>query len=79
MSTGKWEYKSDFARRHYGRGYAVGYARGAARAVVACLGARGVDIPDGLQEWITQVRDLEQLETWIRRAVTASSVEELFA
>jgi hypothetical protein len=79
MSTRTWEYKSDFARRHYGRGFADGYAKGTALAVRECLSARGIDVPDAVPERIRQCTDLEQLDTWVRRAVTVSTVEELFA
>jgi hypothetical protein len=53
-------------------------AGGEAHAVVAVLVARGVDIPDDVREQITACTDLGQLETWIRRAATATTVKELF-
>jgi hypothetical protein len=59
-------------------GEARGEARGKARAVVAFLAARGVDIPDDAREQITACTDLGQLETWILRAATATTLKELF-
>ena len=75
MSTGTWEYKSDFARLYYGQGR----AEGEARALLGFLDARGIDVPDAARERIMQCTDLDQLETWVRRAVTVSTIEELFA
>ena len=67
-------YQSDYARRYYGQGE----AKGEARALLAFLGARGIDVPDPVRDDITSCTDLDQLDTWIRRAVTATKVEDLF-
>ena len=83
MSTGTWEYKSDFARRYYGQGRTEGLeegrAEGEARALLGFLAARGVDVPHSARERIMRCTDLDQLETWVRRAATVSTVDELFA
>jgi hypothetical protein len=71
MTTRTWEYKSDFARRYYGQGEA--------KAVLGFLDARGIDVPDAAQKRIMGCTDLEQLEIWVRRAATVSTVDELFA
>lgn len=82
MTAGTYEYQSDFARRyvHQGRaeGEAKGEAKGEARAVLAVLAARGVDVPDDARDRITDCTDLDQLDLWIRRAVTVDSIKELF-
>jgi len=57
---------------------AEGEARGEARAVLAVLDARGIEVPDPEREDITGCTDLDQLDTWIRRAVTANKVQDLF-
>jgi hypothetical protein len=75
MSTGTWEYKSDFARRYYGQGR----TEGEAKALLGFLDARGIDVPDAARERIMQCTDLDQLEIWVRRAATVSTVDELFA
>jgi hypothetical protein len=67
-------YQSDFARRYY----AKGEAKGEARAVLAFLDARGIEVPDPVREDITACTDLDQLDTWIRRAATANKVQDLF-
>jgi hypothetical protein len=72
-------YYSDFARRYFDQGEAKGEAKGEARAVLAVLDARGIEVPDELRERIVGCTDLEQLDTWVRRAATASTAQDLFA
>ena len=74
MTTTTHRYQSDFARRYYGEGE----AKGEAKAVLAFLDARGIEIPDPVREDIISCTDLDQLDTWIRRAATANKVQELF-
>src|SRR5215470_5613998 len=82
MTTTTHRFQSDFARRYYdageAKGMAEGEARGEARAVLAFLDARGIEVPDPVREDITGCTDLDQLDTWIRRAATADKVQDLF-
>jgi hypothetical protein len=78
MTTGTYEYQSDFARRYFRQGKAEGEAEGEAKALLAFLSARGIEVPDDARARITECTDLDQLDTWIRRAATAGSVDELF-
>ena len=82
MTTTGYRYKSDFARRHFDRGRAEGEARGRAegesKAVLAILDAREVEVPDKTRAEITDCTDVDQLEVWIRRAITADKIDELF-
>ena len=82
MTTVPHRYQSDFARRHFDRGYtegkAKGMAEGQAEVVPTVLDARGVDVPDEVRADIAGCTDLERLATWVRRAVTATTVEDLF-
>ena len=94
MATTTHRYQSDFARRYYAEGEAKGMAEGKAegkaegraegkaegeaRAVLAVLDARGIEMPDSVREDIAGCTDLDQLDTWIRRAATANKVQELF-
>jgi hypothetical protein len=78
MSTGTWEWQSDYARGLVAEGRTEGRTEGEARALLAVLDARGVDVSDAARERITACTDLEQLDAWVRRAVTATSVDELF-
>lgn len=56
-----------------------GRAEGEATAVLEVLAARGITVPAEARDRITTCTDLRQLKTWIRRAVTATSVDDLFA
>lgn len=78
MKSGTYEYQSDFARRYYGEGKAQGTAEGEAKAVLAVLAARGITVPDDIRQRINECTDLEQLETWVRRAATADSIYDVF-
>jgi hypothetical protein len=68
------EYKSDFARGYYGQGK----AEGKAETVLDVLSTRGIDVPEEARLRISECTDLALLESWVRRAVTASSVDGLF-
>jgi len=74
MSASTYEFQSDFARRHF----AKGEAQGEAHAVLEFLNARGVDVPESARTRIAACTDLDTLGTWIRRAATATSVDDLF-
>lgn len=74
MSTGTYQFQSEFALRHINRGRATGEAN----AVLMVLAARGIEVPDDVRDRITGCGDLDQLDTWIRRASTADSIEDLF-
>jgi hypothetical protein len=78
MAITTHRYQSDFARRYYSQGVARGKAMGHAMAVLTVLDARGIEVPDQAHEHITSCTDLNQLDTWVRRAVTANKVLELF-
>ena len=79
MTSSTYEYQSDFARRYVSQGRTEGRAEGEAKAVLAVLDARGIDVPEDARARITGCADLDQLDTWVRRAATATSVEDLFA
>ena len=74
MSTTTHRYQSDFARRYFD----AGEAKGEARAVLAVLSARGIEVPGDVRERIEACTDLEQLDSWIRRAATARTVQDVF-
>jgi hypothetical protein len=60
-------------------GLAEGRAEGEVRAVLTVLDARGVYVPEKVRERIEACTDLERLETWLRRALTATTVDEVIA
>jgi hypothetical protein len=74
MTTRTYEYQSDFVRRYVFQGR----AEGEADAVLTFLETRGIPVPDEARARITGCTDLDQLKTWVRRAVTAATVDELF-
>jgi hypothetical protein len=74
MTTTPYRYQSDFARRYFDQGE----AEGEAKAVLAVLGARGIEVTDEVRERISRCTDLGQLDTWIRRAATANTIDDLF-
>lgn len=74
MTTGTFQYKSQFARQYISQGR----AEGEAEAVLAVLDARGIDVPDDMKSRITTCTDLKQLTTWVRRAAVAEKVDDLF-
>jgi hypothetical protein len=57
---------------------AKGLADGKAEAVLEILAARGIDVPDDARVRIKDCTDIDQLDTWVRGAVTATAVGELF-
>lgn len=82
MTSGLHEYRSPFLRKYIGlgrtEGRTEGEVKGRAEAVLAVLAARGVDVSDDAHVRITECDDLGLLDTWVRRAVTAETVNDLF-
>ncbi|NKQ56679.1 hypothetical protein HFP15_27780 [Amycolatopsis sp. K13G38] len=78
MTTGTYEYQSDFARKYFGQGLAEGEVVGEAKALLEVLSARDITVPDDIRSRILDCTDTEILRTWVRRAVTVGSADELF-
>jgi hypothetical protein len=55
-----------------------GRAASTSAAVIAVLEARALAVSDAQRERIVETTDLETLSTWVRRAATISSTDELF-
>jgi hypothetical protein len=86
-----YEYQSDFARRYVAEGREKGFAEGHAvgrlegrvearteamvQAVLTVLRLRGLTVPDIVRERMLLQRDLRKLESWLEKALVASSVE----
>jgi hypothetical protein len=71
------KYQSELLRSLAAQHEELGEARGEGRAVVTVLEARGVEVSDTVHEEILACSDLTQLDTWLRRALTASSGEDV--
>jgi hypothetical protein len=73
------EYRSELFREIDAHGRAEGKAQGEAQAVLTVLDARGVPVSDAIREEVLACTDLDQLDTWLRRAVTAATAEQVTA
>jgi len=82
MQSQRYEFQSEFARRHTAIGEAHGQARGEAigeaRALLAVLDARGLIVSPEQRDRILSCTDAAALERWVRRAVSVSSTDDLF-
>ena len=83
----KYEYQSEFARKYVAQGREEGRREGLQQgrhegeqeALLEVLDARGLQVDDSAHQRIMACTDLSQLKRWLRKAVTAESVQELFA
>jgi hypothetical protein len=57
---------------------ARGEARGEAKALLVVLGARGIEVSAAAHARISGCTDLDQLDSWLHRAATIHSIDELF-
>ncbi|MFF4123690.1 hypothetical protein ACFYYP_09230 [Microbispora rosea] len=55
-----------------------GRAEGEINSILTVLDARGLEISDEARERIRRCEDLSQLSTWVRRAATVASADDLF-
>ena len=82
VKTKDGTYKSELFRTLVSEGEAKGEAKGEASGrvtmIMAVLAARGVAVPEEVRARLAGCADLEQLETWGRRAATADSIEDIF-
>ncbi|MGW4773638.1 hypothetical protein ACWEO2_37075 [Nocardia sp. NPDC004278] len=79
MEQDECPYRSEFARRHYFRGYTEGLARGTSNALQSLLRLRGFTITEVAATRMDMCTDLSQLDTWLDRAVTADAIDDVFA
>ena len=55
-----------------------GRAEGRAGAILRVLDRRGIDVSDEDRERIASCDDLDMLDLWLDRAITATSASEVF-
>jgi hypothetical protein len=73
VNTETYEYLSDWARENI----AKGKAEGQSEAILTVLSARGIEVSTDLSEKIRRCCDLDQLDAWLRAAVTVESSDGL--
>ncbi|WP_329097738.1 hypothetical protein OG979_19735 [Actinomadura citrea] len=73
-----YEWQSEFAITHRAEGRAEGEVEGEVKALLLLLEARGLDVPEDVRSRVQGCTDLEQIERWIQRAVSADTAEDLF-
>lgn len=82
MGTKTFEFQSRYANRlraeARAEALAEGEVKGEARMLLRVLEARGIDVPEDVRARIAECADPDQLETWADRAVTATSIHDLF-
>ena len=95
MNPATYEYQSDFARKYISigkaegkaegiaegeaRGKAEGEARGKAQTLLKLLHVKGLAVPAELTARVESCQDLDQLDRWIERVLTATTLDEVFA
>jgi len=75
------KFKDEFVDRLLAEGAEAGaraMAKGEARMLLRVLGARGVEVPAKVREQVLSCADISQLDIWVDRAATATSLEEVF-
>jgi hypothetical protein len=76
MTTAPTFYSEKF-RQLYAEAETRGRLKSTKKAVLLVLGAREVLVPEAIREQILACTDLDQLNTWLKRAVTAITAEEV--
>jgi hypothetical protein len=75
----KTYFKDDFIDGYIKQGIEQGIGQGEERALLAVLKARGFTVRKQVKSLISACTDPDQLELWISRAVTATTIDEVFA
>ncbi|WP_232524202.1 hypothetical protein [Nocardiopsis gilva] len=78
MSSTSWPVYSPFAREHFGRGKEEGRTEEATRLLLRTLEVRAINISDEIRDRITTCTDLEQIETWLDRALIVERADDIF-
>ncbi|MBC7303874.1 MAG: hypothetical protein H5T78_23385 [Nocardia sp.] len=78
MDTDLSFFRSESAQRLRAQGVEQGVAQGIARSVLTVLTGRGIELSAAQRELLAETVDLDQLNTWLMQAVTATRAGELF-
>ena len=68
----------ELAAAREARGKAEGKAEGKVEALFAIFAARSLGVTEAQAARIRRTTDLDVLDTWVRRAVTAASADDVF-
>ncbi|MEU4649928.1 hypothetical protein [Nocardia fluminea] len=60
------------------QGLEQGLGQGVARSVLTVLTGRGIELSADQRQLLADTTDVDQLNAWLLRAVTATRAEELF-
>lgn len=71
-------YVSDWIEEGLAKGLAEGEIKGEVRSILALLKSRDLEISSEVRDRITRCTDPDLLETWVCRAATVSSADEIF-
>uniref|UniRef100_A0AAU3GV12 DUF4351 domain-containing protein n=1 Tax=Streptomyces sp. NBC_01401 TaxID=2903854 RepID=A0AAU3GV12_9ACTN len=71
-------FRSESSQRLRAEGKAEGRAEGRAEAVVTVLEQRGIAVGDTVRSRVLDCTDVETLDLWLSRALTATTAEDLF-
>ncbi|MEU8889232.1 hypothetical protein [Streptomyces sp. NPDC048442] len=71
-------FRSETAQKLRAEGRVEGEARGEVKSLLLILGQRGIAVPDDVREHIQACTDHDVLTTWTIRALTATTVGDLF-
>jgi len=76
------EYQSEFARKYLSMGREEGREEGRqeakTEALLLILASRGIRLPAAQQERVAACRNAALLDSWVRKALSASSAEDVF-
>ena len=75
--TGR-EWQSDYARRWVAEGEERAKAKSQARAVLKVLTVRGIAVPDEARNRINKCINLDLLDEWLIRVMTAEKIDDVF-
>ncbi|MEZ4453354.1 MAG: hypothetical protein R3B09_28075 [Nannocystaceae bacterium] len=79
MATSQHEFYSDFARKYFAEGESKGEAKGVAGALITLLEQRGLEVGEADRRRIRECDDLDRLQAWLGRVLTARDLAEVLA
>lgn len=79
--TNPWSLAAEERGKEKGRteGEARGKVEGEAKALITIVEAKGWTLPDPWKRRVAECKDLSMLDGWVRKAVTATALEQVFS